>query len=270
MTETYPSDAELTALSGSSDAEQERLFPTTNADPWVVEIFKALQRRDLVMARAGDLRVYRDGDATVGVRAGRLLDGDTPRDYAGSQANELTYADVHYLYLTAAGVLTINTTGFPAPSTTPHIPLAAVTTVDGEITAIVDYRGRALLAVATGIDAAALQDALPALELTGQDGEDGTGTMIIQAVDGGGNLLAERFRVRCWRSASEFGAPAAASDFSVAAGTELREITADADYEVISDAAGQVVMDISDAGTHWVMAEVDGRLYAASVTITGP
>jgi len=53
------------------------------------------------------------------------------------------------VYITAAGTLTVNTTGFPTPSATPHIPLATIVTAAGayDHSDITDYRGRALFTV---------------------------------------------------------------------------------------------------------------------------
>ena len=129
------------------------------------------------------------------------------------------------------------------------------------------------VAVAATDLTSALQDLLPIVTLAAFDDADGTGYMDIQAKDAGLiDDLGERVRMRCWIGTADFGAPVAQldTDFSVTTGTELREITANADYEVISDATGNVVMNIVAAdGTYYVMAEVDGRIYSDSVTITG-
>lgn len=119
--------------------------------------------------------------------------------------------------------------------------------------------------------ATAVQDLVPYLTVTGADDTDGTGTATIQVKDAAGNNLAQRFRVRTWISTADFGAPVARTDFSVTTGTQLREITANADYEVISDATGLVVMNIDEggAGTVYVMAEINGRIYSSgAIAIT--
>ena len=112
---------------------------------------------------------------------------------------------------------------------------------------------------------------IPHLAISGTDDHDGTGSATLQAKDAGGGSLALRFRVRVWIADADFGAPAAKSDFAVTTGTVLRELTADADYEVISTSGGQVVMNIAlgGAGTVYVMAEVDGRIYSSgAIAIT--
>ncbi len=155
MTENYPSDADLNALSGTSDDEQEVLFIPTGESPYYTSFYRMLQRLLLVARRAGDLRVFADGDLTFGVRAGRYFNGDSEVDCSQVTGQSLTNNAANYIYLTAAGVLTVNTTGFPVPSVTPHIPLAAIVTAagtyDGRAVAdggdVTDYRGRAFLSV---------------------------------------------------------------------------------------------------------------------------
>ena len=77
MTEQYPSDADLNALSGTDDSGQEVTYPTIYESPYYTTFYKMLYRLLDVARRAGDLRVYKDGDLTFGVRAGKYFDGDT-------------------------------------------------------------------------------------------------------------------------------------------------------------------------------------------------
>ena len=58
MNELYPSDAQLNALSGLNDAEQEVLFIATGESPYYTSFYKMLYRMLDVSRRAGDLRVY--------------------------------------------------------------------------------------------------------------------------------------------------------------------------------------------------------------------
>ena len=133
MTELYPSDAELNSLSGTSDPGQEVLYIPTGESPYYTSFYKMLYRLLDAARRAGDLRVYKDGDLTFGVRAGRLANGDNTIAYAGASAQALTNNATNYIYLAVSGAtatLTVNTTGFPNPSATPHIPLATIVTSD--------------------------------------------------------------------------------------------------------------------------------------------
>jgi hypothetical protein len=162
MSEVYPTDAELNTLSGTTDSEQEVLFVTTGESPYYTSFYKMLSRLLAVARRAGDLRVYKDGDLTFGVRAGKFFNGDAVVNYAGAAAQALTNNATNYIYVTAAGALTVNTTGFPVPSVTPHIPLATIVTAAGDYDcrdvsdggAVTDYRGRSIFQVC-GAEAAA-------------------------------------------------------------------------------------------------------------------
>ncbi len=155
MAELYPSDAELNALSGTTDSEQEVLYVTTGESPYYTSFYKMLQRLLKVARRAGDLRVFKDGDLTFGVRPGRYYNGDSWVNYSQVLAQTLTNNATNRSYLTAAGVLTVNTTGFPVPSVTPHIPLATIVTSAGAYDGrdaseggnITDYRGGSFLTV---------------------------------------------------------------------------------------------------------------------------
>jgi len=83
------------------------------------------------------------------VRAGEYFTGDAAVDYAGATAQALTNNATNYIHLTAGGTLTVNTTGFPVPSLTPHIPLATIVTSAGQYTHsdITDHRSGALFHV---------------------------------------------------------------------------------------------------------------------------
>ena len=108
----------------------------------------------------------------------------------------------------------------------------------------------------------------PALKITGVDNEDGTGKVTIQAQDVNGNDLAGRFLFRVWRGASAYADSTAITDFDVDTGAILETVTANADFEVITDDAGKVVMDVEDAAEHHIMATAGGPIYAFEITVT--
>jgi len=121
--------------------------------------------------------------------------------------------------------------------------------------------------------AAALQDAIPLVTITTHDDEDGTGWAEVEFKDAAGNNLAGRFLARIWIADAEYSEPDAQTGFSVTTGDVLRQIEANADYEVISDAGtpSTITMNIDTAAdkTVYVMVEFDGRIYTGSVAITG-
>ena len=148
MAETYPSDAALNALSGTTDAEQEVQYPTTFESPYFNTFFRMLSRLLDVARRAGDLRVFQDGDLTYGVRAGNYFNDDTLVDFSAVAAQGINDEKTTYIYITMAGVLTESETSFPLPSGAPHIRLATIVTTGGEITSVTDNRGSAFVSVA--------------------------------------------------------------------------------------------------------------------------
>ena len=137
---------------------------------------------------------------------------------------------------------------------------------------ITDMRQRAMMHVLNGITAAALQDNMPTITITGTDDADGTGYAELQVKDAGGNNLSGYYLVRVWIGTASRGAPAAHADFSVTTGTEIREMTADAYYEVMTDSTGYIKMNIDRVadGTSYIMGVLGGHESAVgSVAITG-
>jgi len=161
MAEEYPSDAAANALNGTTDSDTGAVYGTTGDNPWYTWLMKFIWHLLLCFKRAGDLRVYKDGDLTFGVRAGLFLDGDTARNFSAVTAQSLTDDETNYIYITAAGTLTKNTTGFPNPSTTPHIPLATIVCASGEYDHddVTDYRGRGMLGVCDALTGALANEA---------------------------------------------------------------------------------------------------------------
>ncbi len=202
MSELYPPDADLNALSGTTDAAQGVAYPAIYESPYYTTFYKMLYRLLDVARRAGDLRVYKDGDLTFGVRAGTFMDGDTLREFAGATGQSLTDNATHAVYLTPAGVLTVSTSGFPAPSTTPHIRLAEITTAAGsyDFNDISDCRGTAFLTPVAGLSPATTAEAAAffnATDLTATEAEtlsDGSNADSLHIHDAAGlaTSLADR------------------------------------------------------------------------------
>jgi hypothetical protein len=300
MAETDLAAAEANALHGTTDTDTDFTYHS----PGDAEYFTEGQRQrhrmlTLLKALGNRFRVYQDGTNTYGVRAGKVENGDSTLSYAGSTGNALTDNQTNYIWLyIQSGALTLNTStsDFPDPSTTPHIPLATIAIASGayDYSDITDYRQLACFSLPSAATAANLntlvggstadalhthaaaglastvQDLIPQLSLFGTDDADGTGTMDIQVQDAAGNSLAQRFLIRTWIADVEFSEPDAQTDYSVTTGEQMRELEANADYEVISDATGLVTMNIDAGGakTVYVMAEVDGRIYSQSLAIT--
>ncbi len=157
MPESYGDDATINALSGTTDSESGCPFFLSGESPHYTPYLKLWDFFNrMAKGTINSLRLYKDGDLTFGVRAGWFIDGDTVRDFAAVTAQALTDDATNYIWLTPAGVLGKNTTGFPVPSTQPYLPLAtidvgsaSVAAVSGEYNNedISDMRGGAMMRV---------------------------------------------------------------------------------------------------------------------------
>jgi hypothetical protein len=271
MNELYPSDAQLNALSGLNDAEQEVLFIATGESPYYTSFYKMLYRLLDVSRRAGDLRVYKDGDLTFGVRAGRFCDGATTRDFAAASGQALTDNSTNSIYIATDGTLVVSTGGFPAAGATPHIPLAAIVTAGGvySLADITDYRGRSMFQPLSAMTAAALnQVASATLAPTFTAATEAAGQRVIslQLKDLMGNNASQHVNVRVWLATSDYGAPdATGNTVAVSDGTVLQQVVANADYQLITDASGACAVGVTVAGAanRYVLAEIGGRVYSS-------
>jgi len=247
MSETALTASAANALSGATDSETDFTYPTIGESPYYTTMYRALAKLvRLAKVPGNSLRVYKDGDLTFGVRAGRFMDGATARDYAGATGESLTDDATNYVFLTPAAALTVNTTGFPS---TPHVPLGAIETASGSYDHddITDYRGRAVFQFAGGLTLAAGAETADQRTITIQGGP-----------------WPQRLRV--WIATSDYGAPnASGNTVAVSTGTTLREITANADYEIITGASGTAAIDVtvSGAASRYIMVETDGRIFSS-------
>ncbi len=141
MSEQFPTDDALNALSGTTDPDSGVPFVAIYESPYYTSFYRMVSQLLQVARRAGDFRIYKDGDSTFGVRAGRFgnSSGQTVI-YAGAQTQTLTDNATSSIYLDDTGVLTVATDGFPASA---HLPLATITVASGSygLDDIVDCRG---------------------------------------------------------------------------------------------------------------------------------
>jgi len=164
MSESALSAADADALAGTTDSDLDITYCTIGQAAYYTADF---QKEAKILRILGDTpsacRVFKDGALTFGVRAGYFMDGDTLRTYAGAGTQALTDNDLNYIYLTTAGVLTVNLTGFPTPSDTPHIRLATILTASGAYahSAITSYRSTAAMHVSRGAGAMKITARVP-------------------------------------------------------------------------------------------------------------
>lgn len=147
-TETTLDTAAAAALSGTTDSGTGAAFCTIGQAEYYTSDYRKEAINNRILAAVNQLRVVKDGDSTFGVWSGQFADGATVRTYAGSSGNSLTAGATNYIYLTAAGTLAVNTTGFPTGEA--HAPLAAIV-ADGsgefDFSDITDARGSAMFSV---------------------------------------------------------------------------------------------------------------------------
>ncbi|MCC6681766.1 MAG: hypothetical protein IT445_12765 [Phycisphaeraceae bacterium] len=143
MSERYPTDAELLSL--TEDAATGVEYIATGRSPYHLEFRRMLQRLLLACGRANDLRVYQDGDLSIGARGGRCTIAGQAWMFAGAAQQVVTASQTNYVYLDSSGTLIINTSGFPADRST-FMPLAEVVTTAAAITQITDCRSEAIFA----------------------------------------------------------------------------------------------------------------------------
>jgi len=205
---------------------------------------------------------------------------------AGDESDRAIYD----LYVAGPGEVTGALTVGGALSVTgaPTLPLASARVWVGNasgVAAAVAVSGDATLAntgaltigagkVTSAMLATATQDQIVSLTIVGTDlGAAGTGRIVIQARDAAGNTLAARCLVRTWiGTADDFGADAL-TDYSVTTGTEKEEVTADAEYLVITDATGSIEMAVDNggAGTVYAWAELGGLIVESeALVLTAP
>ncbi|HOD83846.1 MAG: hypothetical protein BWX88_05168 [Planctomycetes bacterium ADurb.Bin126] len=249
MSETPLTSDQANALSGTTDADTDFVFPAIGESPYYTTVFRCLDRLLTLGRTPGNaLRVYQDAASTFAVRAGRFWDGFQARTYAGSSAQGLTNNQTNYVYLLADGTLTVSTSGFPQG---PHVPLASIIVSDGAFTQadLTDCRSLALFRPAGGLAVSA-----------GAEVDDAR-TVTVQGPPG-------RTRLRVWVATGDYGQPSAdGNSVALTTGTLLRELQANADYELISDADGAVVLTLTVAGaaSRYVLAEHDGRVFSSGL-----
>lgn len=145
MSEIYPDDVTLLALTQDVDTGVE--YIATGRSPYYLEFRRLLQRLLLAAGRANDLRVYQDGNLTIGVRAGRCRILNTTVTFAGTMGTAVTANATTYLWLDAGGLVQQSTTALPTDRTG-IVPLAMVVASATAIISITDLRGEVFLGVA--------------------------------------------------------------------------------------------------------------------------
>ena len=153
MAESELSASDANALSGTTDSTLDFTWPTIAESPYYTTWYRMFALWKRILEQNPDaLRVYKDGDLTFGVKAGKYFNGDSQVSYSEATGQSLTDNSTNHVYLTAAGTLTVSTTGFPSPYETAHIRLATIVTSGGtyDHTDITSYRDTSSFQVSRG------------------------------------------------------------------------------------------------------------------------
>ena len=268
--EIYPSDAALNLLSGTTDSDSNEIHIAIGSE-YYTDAYKKDHMNILARAQSNSLRVCKVGDLTCGVYPGKYLNGDSLVTYAGAATQVLTDDATNYLYLTAAGTLTVNTTGFPVPSVTSHIRLASIAVgsasaaaVSGEYNQvdIVDYRGTSLLSI-SGAAAGDLNNLDWQASLADE--------LDFTAAEPTGQSVGDRYLNTGSGASSETTQTVAANDIEEWNGTDWTEITPSEGYcALVEDRDMLIAFNGStwvDIGTFALLNEA--QLFFAATDITG-
>ncbi len=147
MQPKQPSNDALAALGVGAYGDSGLPYMTIGQFPHYTNKLFRQYFMDQVLLPLVSFRVYQRSTDTAlqySVMAGKVPYGDTEVSYAGTTAEDLTPSATNYIYLTTAGTLVKNTTGFPVPSVTPHMKLAEYVTTATEIASFIDYRDTAI------------------------------------------------------------------------------------------------------------------------------
>lgn len=141
MSERYPDDASLLAMS-QDPATGVELIPTGQS-PYFLAFRRLMQRTLLAAQRANDLRVYQQGDLTVGVRSGRCTLGTVSIDFAGAENLSLSPSATTWIWLESDGQIHQGTS-LPT-AVAQAMPLALAISDSQAITSLTDRRSDSFL-----------------------------------------------------------------------------------------------------------------------------
>ena len=149
MAEIYPSDAELNAL--LSDSETGVEYIPTGTAPYYVHFRRLLYRLLLATKRANDFRLYPEGGLNFGVKAGKFWLGNLRCDYPGSSGNVARDNRTDFIYITSDLTVQIDGMGWEYWTSLSNemVCVAEITSLNGEITNIVDCRDAHSMAMPT-------------------------------------------------------------------------------------------------------------------------
>ena len=127
-----------------------------------------------------------------------------------------------------------------------------------------------LVRVMMGVETSTSYVAAPSsLEISAEDGADGTADVSIQAKSADGTDYAEHVCTRVWLGTTDDFGAVAINGLTVSPGTVKETVTLNAEYILISNAAGMIglTLDKGAAGTLYLWAEISGNIYASGAIV---
>ena len=127
-----------------------------------------------------------------------------------------------------------------------------------------------LVRVMMGVETSTSYVAAPSsLEISAEDGADGTADVSIQAKSADGTDYAEHVCTRVWVGTTDNFTAVEITDMAVSKGTIKEIVTAEAENILISDGTGliELALDNGAAGTLYLWAEISGNIYASGAIV---
>jgi len=275
--EAWPSDSAVEALDGTTDGGTGLPYIAKGTNPssvpsYQVQYQRRERRQNLILAPWRQGQVVDEGGLKLGVYPIDYTLGGTRKHFAGATNQAVADYATKCVYLDSSNSLQIQD-AFP-PDIRTFLPLAVVTTSGGVMT-ITDRRMWTAQGVPefteriAGTDLTAeLGDRIPGLEISVGTEFDNAIPVTVQAKDAAGDTLGERVLIRGWLSESEYGGEIATppnTDFTVTTGAIVKELTTNKHLLAISNGSGRVIFSVQETGarTFYLMAELDGRVYAS-------
>ena len=148
--EVYPSNAEVEALDGTEDGGTGLAYVAKGVGPnssptYEVQYNRRLQRQNGVLSVVNQGRVVDEGGLTFGVFPIIYYFQDARQVFAGATGQAVADDSTVYVWLNSSNELTTGAS-FPGDVKT-FLPLAKITTANGDITSIEDERSAVLFHV---------------------------------------------------------------------------------------------------------------------------
>ncbi|QDU72809.1 hypothetical protein [Mucisphaera calidilacus] len=142
MSEWSPEDRVL--LAQVEDAATGVPYIETGRSPYYAEFRRMVERLARVAERGNDLRVYRDGLLSVGVRGGRCRVAGACHEVASVAGMAVVGHGLTRVWVDASGEVRVSVDAFPEDRSA-HLRLAEVFAEEGAVVSITDLRGETQL-----------------------------------------------------------------------------------------------------------------------------